>query len=126
MHLLKRFNLWALLLVAIAIVAVQQLRPRLLHLSPGLTPLLNVGPNFVAGVGLPFGWAAETRRTTVDPALGVRLVADRLAIEHAFREVPDPASRSASGLFGVVESDMSALMRLLSDVPLPPQTPPTT
>ena len=69
---------------------------------------------------------AETRRTTVDPALGVRLVADRLAIEHAFREVPDRASRSAGGLFGVVESDMSALVRLLSDVALPPQTPPTT
>jgi len=69
---------------------------------------------------------AETRRTTVDPTVGVRLMADRAAIERAFREVPDRSSRGAGGLFGVVESDVSALVRLLSDSPLPPRTPPTT
>jgi hypothetical protein len=66
---------------------------------------------------------AETQRTTIDPTLPVRLVADRAAIEHAFREVPG----NAPGLFGVVESDVSALMRLLSDSEGPPQAmPPTT
>jgi hypothetical protein len=69
---------------------------------------------------------AETRRTTVDSTFGVRLMADRAAIERAFREVPESAPRNAGGLFGVVESDLSALVRLLSDSPMPPETPPTT
>src|SRR5262245_62985121 len=68
---------------------------------------------------------AETRRTTVDPTVGVRLMADRATIERAFREIPDQSSRSA-GLFGGVEADMSALVRLLSDSPRPPGPPPTT
>jgi hypothetical protein len=70
---------------------------------------------------------AETRRTTVDPTLGVRLMADRAAIEHAFRDVLGNAPAHASGLFGVVESDVSALVRLLSDPStLPEARPPTT
>jgi hypothetical protein len=69
---------------------------------------------------------AETRRTTVDPTLGARLMADRATIERAFREVPDRSARSAGGLFGVVEADMSALVRLLSDPSVLPGTPPTT
>jgi hypothetical protein len=67
---------------------------------------------------------AETRRTTVDPTFGVRLMADRATIERAFREVPGRAPRDAGGLFGVVESDVSALVRLLSDPPVPPEAPP--
>jgi hypothetical protein len=67
---------------------------------------------------------AETRRTTVDPALAVRLVADRAAIERAFRNVPAGSERGAGGLFGVVESDVSALVRLLSDPAVPPEAPP--
>ncbi len=66
MFLLKRFNFWALLIVAAAIVAVQQLRPWLAHRVPSLEPLLGVAPNLVAGVGLPFSWAASTRRTRVE------------------------------------------------------------
>ena len=67
---------------------------------------------------------AETRRTTVDPTLGVRLMTDRAAIERAFRDVPAGSERGAGGLFGVVESDVSALVRLLSDPSVPPAAPP--
>ena len=69
---------------------------------------------------------AETRRTTVDPTFGVRLVADRAAIERAFREVPGRRVAGASGLFGVVEADVSALVRLLSDLRAARGAPPTT
>ena len=70
---------------------------------------------------------AETRRTTVDPTFGVRLMADRATIERAFREVPGRTPRDAGGWFGVVESDVSELVRLLSDPPVPPEaTPPAT
>jgi hypothetical protein len=62
---------------------------------------------------------AEARRTTIDPTVGVRLVADRAAIERAFREMPGETAR-ASGVFGVVEADVSALVRLLSDPSAPP------
>jgi hypothetical protein len=60
----------------------------------------------------------------VDPTLAVRLVADRTAIERAFRDVPAGSERGAGGLFGVVESDVSALVRLLSDPAVPPEAPP--
>jgi len=53
MFLLRRFNFWALLIVAGAIVAVQQLRPWAEHLYPSLAPLLGVAPNLVASIGLP-------------------------------------------------------------------------
>src|SRR5262247_1440439 len=66
MNLLKRFNIWVLLLVGGVIVAVQQSRPWLEHRFPSLEPLLGVAPNLVAGIGLPFGWAASTRRTTTE------------------------------------------------------------
>ena len=70
---------------------------------------------------------AETQRATVDPTLPVRLVADRAAIERAFRDVPGEEQGRARGLFGVVESDVSALMRLLSDPSELPETkPPAT
>ena len=63
---------------------------------------------------------AETRRTTVDPTLGLRLVTDRLAIEHAFRRMPGETV-NARPLAGIVESDISALVRLLTDPPLSPE-----
>ena len=55
---------------------------------------------------------AETRRSTVDPTFAARLVTDRAEIERALRATP--AAR-ASGLFGVVEGDISALVRLFTE-----------
>jgi len=55
---------------------------------------------------------AETRRTTVDPTFAARLVTDRAEIERTLRATP--AAR-ASGLFGVVEGDISALVRLFTE-----------
>ena len=66
MFLVRRFNFWVLLLVAGAIVAVQQLRPWAEHLYPSLVPLFGVAPNLVAGLGLPFAWAAGARRTRME------------------------------------------------------------
>jgi DNA-directed RNA polymerase subunit RPC12/RpoP len=62
---------------------------------------------------------AEARRTTIDPTFAVRLIADRAAIERAFREVPGETARASGGVFGVVEADVSALVRLLSDPSAP-------
>jgi hypothetical protein len=61
MSLLSRFNIRALLLLAGAIVVLQQLRPWLSHLVPSLAWLLGVAPNLVAGIGLPFTWVATRR-----------------------------------------------------------------
>ena len=61
---------------------------------------------------------AEERRTTVDPTLPARLLADRAALERAFRATPDslhPAD--LGGAFGVVEAGVSALVHLLSHPP---------
>jgi hypothetical protein len=63
--------------------------------------------------------AAETRRTTVDPTFAARLVADRATLERAFRAIPGE-TRIEAGSFGLVESGLSALVRLLSDSPEPP------
>ncbi|HEU4367057.1 MAG TPA: zf-TFIIB domain-containing protein [Methylomirabilota bacterium] len=61
---------------------------------------------------------AEERRTTVDPALPARLVTDRASIERAFRRVPGEVQRLDLGAsFGLVESGISALVRLLSAPP---------
>jgi hypothetical protein len=61
---------------------------------------------------------AEERRTTVDPKLAQRLVADRAALERAFRAAPaEIHSADLGGAFGVVEAGVSALVRLLSDPP---------
>jgi hypothetical protein len=58
---------------------------------------------------------AETRRTSVDPTLPARLLADRAALERAFRAVPGEVDRlDLGGAFGLVESGVSALVRLLS------------
>ncbi len=60
----------------------------------------------------------EERRTTVDPAYAQRLVADRAALERAFRAAPaEIDSAHLGGGFGVVESGVSAIVRLLSDSP---------
>ena len=58
---------------------------------------------------------AEERRTTIDPTVGARLVADRAALERAFRAIPGEVQRLDVGpSFGLVESGISALVRLLS------------
>jgi hypothetical protein len=63
---------------------------------------------------------AEERRTTVDPTFAVRLVADRAAIEHAFRGLPAELGTAEPGrAFGLVEAGVSAIVRLLSDAPGP-------
>ena len=61
---------------------------------------------------------AEERRTTVDPTVAARPVADRAALERAFRGAPtelQPAD--LGGAFGVVEAGVAAIVRLLSDAP---------
>ena len=59
---------------------------------------------------------AEEHRTTVDPTLPARLLADRAAIERAFRAIPsERSSGELTGAFGVVEAGISAIARLLSD-----------
>jgi hypothetical protein len=59
---------------------------------------------------------AEDRRTTVDPTFAARLVADRAALERAFRGAPaELHSADLGGAFGVVEAGVSAIVRLLSD-----------
>ena len=61
---------------------------------------------------------AEAQRTTVDPTLPVRLLADRAALERAFRAAPGELASSDLGrAFGVVEAGISAIARLLSDAP---------
>jgi hypothetical protein len=61
---------------------------------------------------------AEERRTTVDPSFAARLVADRAALERAFRATPaELHSADLAGAFGVVEAGVSAIVRLLSDPP---------
>jgi len=60
---------------------------------------------------------AETRRTTVDPTFGVRLVADRQAVAHALRTPGDLHTLDLGGSFGLVEAGLSALVRLLADPP---------
>jgi hypothetical protein len=60
---------------------------------------------------------AETRRTTVDPTFGVRLVADRQAVAHALRAPGDLHTLDLGGSFGLVEAGLSALVRLLADPP---------
>jgi hypothetical protein len=61
---------------------------------------------------------AEVRRTTVDPSVAARLVADRATLERAFRATPgELRSADLGGAFGVVEAGVSALVRLLSDSP---------
>jgi len=61
---------------------------------------------------------AEERRTTVDPTFAQRLVTDRAALERAFRGAPaEILSADLGGAFGVVEADVSAIVRLLSDPP---------
>jgi hypothetical protein len=61
---------------------------------------------------------AEERRTTVDPTVAARLVADRAALERAFRGVPTGLQAAdLGGAFGVVEAGVAALVRLLSDSP---------
>jgi hypothetical protein len=62
---------------------------------------------------------AEHRRTTVDPALPVRLLGDRLALERAFRAMPGQVERFDADSFGLVESGLSAIVRLLSDPSAP-------
>jgi Zn-finger nucleic acid-binding protein len=60
---------------------------------------------------------AEEHRTTVDPTFAARLVTDRATLEKAFREVPTEVQRVDLTSFGLVESGVSALVRLLSDSP---------
>jgi hypothetical protein len=61
---------------------------------------------------------AEARRTTVDPTFPVRLMADRAALERAFRQAPAEIHAADLGsAFGVVEAGVSAIVRLLSDRP---------
>jgi Transcription factor zinc-finger len=61
---------------------------------------------------------AEEHRTAVDPTLPVRLLADRTALERAFRAAPrDLASGDLGQAFGVVEAGISAIARLLSGGP---------
>jgi hypothetical protein len=66
---------------------------------------------------------AEAKRTTVDPTLPARLVADRAALERAFRAMPGQVDHLDTGAFGLVESGLSAIVRLLSDPPGPPGSP---
>lgn len=63
---------------------------------------------------------AEERRTTIDPTFATRLVTDRATLEKAFRAVPDEVQRVDLTSFGLVESGVSALVRLLSDSSPPP------
>ena len=58
---------------------------------------------------------AEQRRTSIDPTFATRLVTDRAALERAFRAIPGEVQRLDLGSFGLVESGVSALVRLLSD-----------
>jgi Transcription factor zinc-finger len=61
---------------------------------------------------------AEERRTTVDPTVAARLVADRAALERAFRATPtELQAADLGGAFGVVEAGVAAIVRLLSDTP---------
>jgi hypothetical protein len=60
---------------------------------------------------------AEERRTTIDPAFATRLVDDRAALERALRAPADMQALDLGGSFGVVEAGVSALVRLLSDLP---------
>jgi hypothetical protein len=60
---------------------------------------------------------AEERRTTVDPTLAARLVADRAAVERAFRTPADLGALDLRGSFGLVEAGVAALARLLADPP---------
>jgi Transcription factor zinc-finger len=61
---------------------------------------------------------AEERRTTVDPTVAARLVADRAALERAFRATPtELQAADLGGAFGVVEAGVAAIARLLSDAP---------
>lgn len=60
---------------------------------------------------------AEERRTTVDPTFATRLVTDRATLEKAFCEMPAEVQRLDLTSFGLVESGVSALVRLLSDPP---------
>ena len=61
---------------------------------------------------------AEERRTTLDPTVAVRLVADRAALERAFSAIPGEVhTADLGGAFGVVEAGVSAIVRLLSDRP---------
>jgi hypothetical protein len=63
---------------------------------------------------------AEERRTTVDPTVSTRLVADRAALERAFRGASSELhAADLGGAFGVVEAGVSAIVRLLSDRPGP-------
>jgi endogenous inhibitor of DNA gyrase (YacG/DUF329 family) len=58
---------------------------------------------------------AEEHRLTVDPTLPARLLADRAALERAFRAAPAELSSSDLGrAFGVVEAGIAAIARLLS------------
>jgi uncharacterized protein YbaR (Trm112 family) len=59
---------------------------------------------------------AEKDRTTVDSTLPARLLADRAALERAFRAAPVALSSSdLRGAFGIVEAGITAIARLLSD-----------
>jgi Zn-finger nucleic acid-binding protein len=60
---------------------------------------------------------AEEHRTTVDPTFATRLVTDRATLEKAFRDMPAEVQRMDLTSFGLVESGVSALVRLLSDSP---------
>ena len=62
---------------------------------------------------------AEARRTTVDPTLAARLAGDRASLERAFRAMPGEVERLDAGSFGLVESGLSAIVRLLSDPSMP-------
>jgi endogenous inhibitor of DNA gyrase (YacG/DUF329 family) len=61
---------------------------------------------------------AEEHRATVDPTFPVRLLADRAAIERAFRAAPAELSAGdLGGAFGIVEAGISTIVRLLSGPP---------
>jgi hypothetical protein len=60
---------------------------------------------------------AEERRTTRDPTVGARLVADRAALERACRAPADLGALDLGGAFGLVEAGVAALARLLADPP---------
>lgn len=57
---------------------------------------------------------AEQRRTTIDPTFPARLLTDRAGLETAFRTLDRDS-------FGLVESGVSALVRLLADPPALPR-----
>jgi ssDNA-binding Zn-finger/Zn-ribbon topoisomerase 1 len=59
--------------------------------------------------------AAEQRRTTVDPTYAARLVSDRATLERAFRSLPGETRPGLGEAFGLVESGITALVRLLRD-----------